>query len=64
MKNTADDINIEVMDDDFGKDEKLGESAVKLSAFCIDNGIDNWFDVQLKGKVVGQVHFRSVWLPA
>jgi len=52
------------MDDDFGKDEKLGESAVKLSAFSIDNGIDNWFDVQLKGKVVGQVHFRSVWLPA
>ena len=47
MKNIADDMTFEVMDDDFGADEKIAEpTTLKLSAFCVGTGIDNWFDVQ------------------
>jgi hypothetical protein len=46
VKNIADNITIEVFDDDIGKDEKLGESTMKLSALCVANGIDNWFEIQ------------------
>ena len=62
MKNIADDMTFEVMDDDFGADEKIAEpTTLKLSAFCVGTGIDNWFDVQWEGKVVGQIHLKSVW---
>lgn len=63
VKNTADDLVIEVLDDDVGSDEKVGETTIKLSSFCIGTGIDTWIDIQWKGKGVGQVHLQSFWHP-
>lgn len=63
-------MTLEVMDDDIGSDDKVGETTVKLSAYCIPNGIDTWIDIKWRdktvgwqGKVVGQVHLKSVWHP-
>ena len=63
VKNTADDIVIEVMDDDIGTDEKLGETTVKLSTLCTGNNIETWIEIQWKGKDVGQVHLQGTWHP-
>ena len=45
MKNIADEMTIEVLDDDIGKDEKLGETTIKLSTLCVSDSIDTWIDV-------------------
>jgi len=35
VKNIAEIMKIEVLDDDIGKDEKLGELTIKVSALCV-----------------------------
>jgi len=46
-------MTLEVMDDDIGSDDKVGETTVKLSAYCIANGIDTWIDIKWRDKTVG-----------
>ena len=36
---------MEVFDEDPGSDDKIGEATVKLSAFCVNGGIDDWFGI-------------------
>ena len=43
VKYVGDDMTIEVFDEDVGSDDKIGEATVKLSALCVNNGIDEWF---------------------
>ena len=43
VKYIGDDLTIQVFDEDPGSDDKVGESTVKLSAFCVNHGIDDWF---------------------
>ncbi len=42
---------------------QVGESTIKISSLCVNNGIDEWFPIQHKGKQSGQVHLKSVWKP-
>ena len=55
---------MEVFDEDPGSDDKIGEATVKLSAFCVNGGIDDWFGIAYKGRSSGQVHLKAVWKPA
>jgi len=64
VKYIGDDLKIQVYDEDTGSDDIVGESTVKLSAFCIQGGIDDWFQIAYKGKQSGQVHLKGVWKPA
>ena len=64
VKYIGDDMTIQCFDEDPGSDDKIGEATVKLSAFCVGNGIDDWFAIQHKGKSAGQVHLKAVWKPA
>lgn len=50
-----------VKDDDRGKDEKIGEAVMKVSAFTAAKDWDEWFVFQHKGKKAGKVHIRSHW---
>ena len=63
VKNIADEMKIEVLDDDIGKDEKLGETTIKLSTLCVSDAIDTWIDVQSEGEVAGRIHLKSDWNP-
>ena len=63
VKYIGDDLTIQVFDEDPGSDDKIGESTVKLSAFCVNHGIDDWFMIQHKGKSAGQFHLKGVWKP-
>jgi len=46
-------MNIEVYDSDVGSDDKVGEATIKLSALCVNNGIDDWFQIAYRGKSSG-----------
>ena len=61
VKYVGDDMMIEVFDEDVGSDDKIGEATFKLSALCVGNGMDEWFQIAYRGKQAGQVHLKSVW---
>ena len=63
VKYVGDDLTIQVYDEDVGSDDVVGVATIKLSALCVNNGIDEWFQVAHKGKSAGQVHLKSVWKP-
>jgi hypothetical protein len=51
------------MDDEVGKDEKIGDGEQKLSAFTAIKEWDEWFEVEHKGRKAGKIHLRSHWEP-
>ena len=59
----GDELKYQLFDDDFGKDDFIGEGVTKLSALVADGGIDEWFTIQFKGKDAGKIHLRCEWTP-
>lgn len=53
VKYIGDDLTIMVMDEDIGKDDKVGETKIKLSSLCMNGGMDDWFEISHKGKKAG-----------
>jgi hypothetical protein len=47
------------MDEDLDADDLIGEAVIKISALCVNSGIDEWFEIQYKGKPAGRVHMKS-----
>ena len=35
----------------------------KLTAFCANRGVDDWWDITHQGKEVGKFHVSSFWEP-
>jgi Ca2+-dependent lipid-binding protein len=52
-----------VFDQDVTSDDKVGEVSIKISSLCTNGGIDEWFEIQYKGKVAGKVHLISRYTP-
>lgn len=48
-----------VFDQDVTSDDKVGEVSIKISSLCANGGIDEWFEIQYKGKIAGKVHLIS-----
>ena len=45
--------------------DNVGENTIKLSSLIIgDRGINEWFELQYKGKSAGRVHLICEWIPA
>ena len=63
VKYVGDDLYLEILDEDVCADDKVGETSIKLSALCANNGIDEWFSIAYKGKPAGHVHLKSVYKP-
>ena len=63
VKYIGDDLTVKVMDDDIGKDDAIGEAKIKLSSFCVNGGLDEWYEIYFEGKPAGKVHFRGEWHP-
>ena len=51
------------MDDNIGSDDTIGATTIKLSSLCVNNGLDEWFELQYKGKPAGHIHLKSEWEP-
>ena len=61
VKYIGDDLNLSVWDEDVGSDDCVGSAVIKLSSFCVGNGVDEWFEIQHKGRKAGMVHIKSQW---
>ena len=59
----GDDLHFHLWDDDVGKDESIGQGSTKLAALVLDGGINEWFDIQYKGKPAGKIHLQTEWHP-
>ena len=57
----GDELKYIVMDDDVGKDDKVGEGSTKLAALVLDGGVSEWFEIQYHGKPAGKIHIRTEW---
>lgn len=64
VKYIGDDLKIECWDyEKIGSNELIGETKIKVSAFCVVGGMDDWFEIQFKGHSAGKIHLKSVWEP-
>ena len=63
VKYIGDDMTLTIYDEDVTSSDKVAEVIIKLSALCVNGGIDEWFQVQYKGKSAGQIHLKGVWHP-
>ena len=57
-------MTLTVLDEDVTASDKVGTTTIKLSALCVNGGLDEWFPIQHKGKQSGQVHLKGTWKPA
>lgn len=63
VKYVGDDLHIDVMDEDVTTSDEIGSATIKLSSLCMNGGMDEWFDIQFKGKKAGSVHLKGDWRP-
>lgn len=64
VKYIGDDISFVVYDEDVTSSDEVGRTTQKLSALCIAGGIDEWFQVQYKGRKSGMLHLKGNFKPA
>ena len=64
VKYVGDDLNIEVLDEDVTTSDLVGSTNIKLSGLCMNGGMDEWYDIQYKGKKSGAIHLKGDWKPA
>jgi hypothetical protein len=64
VKYIGDDMLLQVFDEDVTDSDHIGENNIKLSSLCVNGGIDEWFEIQHKGKKSGSVHLKSEWNPS
>jgi Ca2+-dependent lipid-binding protein len=53
VKYIGDDLQVEVYDEDTVSNDRVGSVNIKISALCTNGGIDEWFEIQYKGKTAG-----------
>jgi len=63
VKYIGDDFHLTVLDKDVTCSDTVGSVQSKLSALCGPDGLDDWFEIQNKGKSAGHVHLISKWFP-
>ena len=64
VKYIGDDIKIWVMDENVTDSDIVGEASVKLSALCVNGGLDDWWTITYKGKKAGSLHLKGDWKPS
>ena len=61
MKYVGDDMRLTVFDEEVTTDEIVGASIMKLSSFCVEGGLDDWYEITYGGKSAGHVRIKSKW---
>lgn len=64
VKYVGDDMVLSVFDEDVTTSDIVGSATIKLSALCLPGGMDDWFEIQYRGKKAGMVHLRGEWHPS
>ena len=63
VKYIGDDLHLAIMDEEVGADDIVGSATIKLSAFCTNGGLDEWFRIDYNGDHAGDIHLKSKWEP-
>jgi Ca2+-dependent lipid-binding protein len=64
VKYIGDDVEFFFMNKNSMSDaDNIGHLKCKMTALCANKGVDDWWDVMLKGKEVGKIHLSSNWIP-
>ena len=50
---------LEIDDKDMMSTDMIGTAVIKLSSLCCNEGVDDWFLIQYKGRNAGKIHLRS-----
>ena len=59
--NIGDKVMIRVKDENVTDVDLVGETEIKLSAFCVNGGIDDWWQLSYKNKKAGEIHLIGEW---
>ena len=59
VKYLGDDLMLEIDDKDMMSTDMIGTAVIKLSSLCCNEGVDDWFLIQYKGRNAGKIHLRS-----
>lgn len=63
VKYIGDDLRLFILDEDTVSSDRVGEATIKFASLCLNGGIDEWFEIQHKGKLAGKVHLQSKFTP-
>ena len=63
VKYIGDDMQLSVFDEDLTSSDLVGNCTIKASAMCVNKGLDDWWEIQFKGKSAGRVHIKTEWHP-
>ena len=63
VKYVGDELFIKVKDENVTDSDDIGEAIVKLSAFCVQGGIDDWWQISYGGRKAGSLHLKGEWFP-
>ena len=64
VKYIGDDMTIQVLDKDLTSSDLVGETTIKLSGLCANGGMNEWYDIQFKGKKAGSIHLKGEFVAA
>ena len=64
VKYVGDDLLLQMFDEDVCGSDFIGETSIKLSAFCVGSGLDEWYQINHKGKKAGKINIKSEWTPS
>lgn len=57
-------MTLTVLDEDVTSSDTVGSAVIKMSSLCVNGGLDEWFQLQHKGKKAGTIHLKGKWTPA
>ena len=58
-----DEMILVVLDENNTESDMIGKTKIKLSALCVNGGLDEWFPIFANSKQAGQVHLKGTWKP-
>ena len=64
VNDLQEEVKFAIMDEDVTSDDTVGYGMVKLSALCINHGVNEWFSITFKDKLAGQIFFSTTYVQA
>lgn len=62
VKDLGAEVHFKVSDEDYGKDDVVGEGSFSLADWCNEAGTDSSYEIKFNGKGAGTVHFSTTYV--
>ena len=64
VKYVGDDVKVVILNkNNIGASDFVASAVLKVSGFCVNGGLDEWWTVSHKGEDAGKIHFACKWVP-